>query len=291
MVDPKRVELVSFNGIPHLLGPVIVNVEEVVAALRWVVEEMDSRFKLFAKTAVRNIETYNEKVRDSKLPYIVVLIDELADLMLAAPDETEKLLTRLAQLARATGIHLVIATQRPSVDVVTGLIKANFPARIAFSVTSGVDSRVVLDTPGAEKLLGRGDMLYMASDSSKLQRLQGCFASDDELARLVHFWRNKASVEGREIITEPPWKVTEDVSKNGGGDEMVDKATKLIRDAGGDTASISWLQRKLGIGYPRAARLMDQLEELGIVGPDEGGGKPRIVLPPAPDAGRAKKKK
>ncbi len=294
MVDPKRVELVSFNGIPHLLGPVIVNVEEVVAALRWVVEEMDGRFKLFAKTGVRNIEAYNEKATDSSMPYIVVLIDELADLMLAAPDETEKLLTRLAQLARATGIHLVIATQRPSVDVVTGLIKANFPARIAFSVTSGVDSRVVLDTPGAEKLLGRGDMLYMASDSSKLQRLQGCFVSDDELARLVNFWREKAIMEMRDVISEPPWKIAEEgAAKNGGGDEMVEKATKLIRESAGDTASISWLQRKLGIGYPRAARLMDQLEELRIVGPDPGGGKARTVLPPpaSPDGGRTKKKK
>lgn len=293
MVDPKRVELVSFNGIPHLLGPVIVNVEEVVAALRWVVEEMDSRFKLFAKLGVRNIEAYNEKATDSTMPYIVVLIDELADLMLAAPDETEKQLTRLAQLARATGIHLVIATQRPSVDVVTGLIKANFPARIAFSVTSGVDSRVVLDTPGAEKLLGRGDMLYMASDSSKLQRLQGCFVSDDELARLVNFWREKAIMEMRDVISEPPWKIAEEGAAKNGGDEMTERATKLIREADSPTASISWLQRKLGIGYPRAARLMDQLEELGVVGPDEGGGKPRAVLPPPapPDAGRTKKKK
>jgi S-DNA-T family DNA segregation ATPase FtsK/SpoIIIE len=294
MVDPKRVELTTFNNIPHLLGPVVVEMEEVVAALRWVVAEMDSRFTLFAKSGVRNIEAYNEKAAKSAgeatMPYIIVLIDELADLMLAAPDETEKYLTRLAQLARATGIHLVIATQRPSVDVVTGLIKANFPSRISFAVTSSVDSRVVLDTPGAEKLLGRGDMLYMASDSSKLLRLQGCFVSDQELARLVHFWRERAIVEMRDIILDAPWKEASVGAKNGGGDELVEEATRLIRQSG--SASISFLQRKLGIGYPRAARLMDQLEELGIVGPDQGGGKPRAVLPAEPiDSGRPKKKK
>ena len=290
MVDPKRVELTSFNNIPHLLGPVVVDMEEVVSALRWAVAEMDSRFTMFAKMSVRNIEAYNAKVEDNSMPYIVVLIDELADLMLAAPDETEKLLTRLAQMARATGIHLVIATQRPSVDVVTGLIKANFPARIAFAVTSGVDSRVVLDTPGAEKLLGRGDMLYMAPDSSKLLRLQGCFVSDEELARLVHFWREKAIMDMRDIIHEPPWKVGDASPKNGGGDELIEKATQLVRQS--DTASISFLQRKLGIGYPRAARLMDQLEELRVVGPDEGGGKARPVMPPeSQDTGRSKKKR
>jgi S-DNA-T family DNA segregation ATPase FtsK/SpoIIIE len=291
MVDPKRVELTSFNNIPHLLGPVVVNMDEVVSALRWVVAEMDSRFSLYAKLGVRNIEAFNEKSTDASMPYIVVLIDELADLMLAAPDETEKQLTRLAQMARATGIHLVIATQRPSVDVVTGLIKANFPARIAFAVTSGVDSRVVLDTPGAEKLLGRGDMLYMASDSSKLGRLQGCFVSDEELARLVHFWREKAITETRDIITQAPWAGMDDSPKNGGGDELIEKATKLARQS--ETTSISFMQRKLGIGYPRAARLMDQLEELGVVGPDEGGGKARAVLPPqtSPEPGRPKKKK
>ncbi|MBI4786455.1 MAG: DNA translocase FtsK 4TM domain-containing protein [Chloroflexi bacterium] len=290
LVDPKRVELTTFNNIPHLLGPVVVNMDEVVSALRWVVEEMDSRFTLFAKTGVRNVEAYNAQATENSMPYIVVLIDELADLMLAAPDETEKLLTRLAQMARATGIHLVIATQRPSVDVVTGLIKANFPARIAFAVTSGVDSRVVLDTPGAEKLLGRGDMLYMAPDSSKLLRLQGCFVADEELARLVHFWREKAIMEMRDIIHEPPWKALEESGKNGGGDQLVEKATQLVRQA--DTASISFLQRKLGIGYPRAARLMDQLEELGVVSADEGGGKARAVIPPEPpEPGRSKKKK
>jgi S-DNA-T family DNA segregation ATPase FtsK/SpoIIIE len=278
MVDPKRVELTAFNNIPHLLGPVVVNMDEVVPCLRWVTREMDSRFALFAKTGVRNIDAYNEKMAKSDgdtMPYIIVLIDELADLMLAAPDETEKLLTRLAQMARATGIHLVIATQRPSVDVVTGLIKANFPARISFAVTSSVDSRVVLDTPGAEKLLGRGDMLYMASDSSKLLRLQGCFVSDDELARLVHFWREKAITDLRDVPQEPPWKTLDDSPRNG-DEELIAQATALVQQF--DRTSISFLQRKLEIGYPRAARLMDQLEERGVVGPDEGGGKSRVVL-------------
>jgi S-DNA-T family DNA segregation ATPase FtsK/SpoIIIE len=279
MVDPKRVELVNFNDIPHLLGPVVVNVEEVVPCLRWLTREMDNRFTLFAKEKVRNIDAFNEKMSKTNgdtMPYIVALIDELADLMLAAPEETEKLLTRLAQMSRATGIHLVIATQRPSVDVVTGLIKANFPARISFAVTSSVDSRVVLDTLGAEKLLGRGDMLYMASDSSKLVRLQGCFVSDDEIARLVNFWRERAITDLLEIPRQAPWKDFGGDTSEGGDDELIERAIALVRQS--DRTSISFLQRKLGIGYPRAARLMDQLEERGIVGPDEGGGKPRAVL-------------
>jgi len=286
MVDPKRVELVNFNGIPHLLGPVVVNSEEVVACLRWVVREMDNRFTLFAKHKVRNIDAYNEQMDktdgDNPMPYVVVLLDELADLMLAAPDDTEKLLTRLAQMARATGIHMVIATQRPSVDVVTGLIKANFPSRISFAVTSSVDSRVVLDTIGAEKLLGRGDMLYMSSDSSKLLRLQGCFVSDDELARLVHFWREKAITDMRVIAQEPPWKSMGGGSKDDSDEAIVQQATELVRQY--DRTSISFLQRKLGIGYPRAARLMDELESRGVVGRDEGGGKSRLVVVQDEDA-------
>jgi S-DNA-T family DNA segregation ATPase FtsK/SpoIIIE len=278
MVDPKRVELVNFNGIPQLLGPVVVNNAEVVPCLRWLTHEMDNRFTLFAKEKVRNIDAFNDKMNKSNgdtMPYIVAMIDELADLMLSAPEDTEKLLTRLAQMARATGIHLIIATQRPSVDVVTGLIKANFPSRISFAVTSSVDSRVVLDMPGAEKLLGKGDMLYMASDSSKLSRLQGCFVSDDELARLVHFWREKAITDMRDIAHEPPWKNVSD-AKEGSDDALIEQAVETIRQY--DRTSISFLQRKLGIGYPRAARLMDQLEEHGVVGPDEGGGKSRVVL-------------
>ena len=278
MVDPKRVELVNFNGIPHLLGPVVVNNTEVVPCLRWLTREMDSRFTLFAKEKVRNIDAFNDKMKKDNgatMPYIIALIDELADLMLSAPEETEKSLTRLAQMARATGIHLVIATQRPSVDVVTGLIKANFPSRISFAVTSSVDSRVVLDTPGAEKLLGKGDMLYMSSDSSKLGRMQGCYVSDEELGRLVNFWREKAVTDMRDVPHEAPWKNVSD-AKEGSDDDLINKATELVAQY--DRTSISFLQRKLGIGYPRAARLMDQLEEHGVVGPDEGGGKSRPVL-------------
>lgn len=279
MVDPKRVELVNFNGIPHLIGPVITDVHEVVPALRWAAGLMDARFQAFSKASARNIEAYNakmDKAGGDRLPYVLIIIDELADLMLASPDETEKLITRLAQMARATGIHLVLATQRPSVDVVTGLIKANFPARISFAVTSSVDSRVVLDTPGAEKLLGKGDMLYMAPDSAKLSRLQGCFVSDDELARLTHYWRQ--SQEDFDYTPVAPWQVRgeEPAIPERDGDELIEKATDLIVKS--NAASISMLQRKLGIGYPRAARLMDQLEESGIVGPDEHDGKPRAVL-------------
>lgn len=277
MVDPKRVELTTFNGIPHLLGPVVVNMDEVVSTLRWIAREMDQRFSLFAQTGVRNIDAYNEKTskgNGATMPYIVVLIDELADLMLVAPEDTERLLTRLAQMSRATGIHLVIATQRPSVDVVTGLIKANFPSRISFAVTSSVDSRVVLDMPGAEKLLGRGDMLYMASDSSKLLRLQGCFVSDDELARLVHFWRDQIVNGYYDIAKEPPWKGML-APKESSDDALIDQAIDFVLKS--ERTSISALQRKFGIGYPRAARLIDQLEERGIVGPAEAGGKSRAV--------------
>ncbi len=280
MVDPKRVELVNYNGIPHLLGEVITDVSNVVPALRWATGLMDARFQAFSKARTRNIEAYNQKMDKEggdKLSYIVIIIDELADLMLAAPDDTEKLITRLAQMARATGIHLILATQRPSVDVVTGLIKANFPARISFAVTSSVDSRVVLDSPGAEKLLGRGDMLYMAPDSAKLQRLQGCFVSDEELARLSNHWR--ALQEEFDFIPKAPWdepKHRGGEEKEKSGDDLTDDAIELIRTT--NQASISFLQRKLGIGYPRAARLMDQLEEMGVVGPDEGNGKPRAIL-------------
>jgi S-DNA-T family DNA segregation ATPase FtsK/SpoIIIE len=288
MVDPKRVELVNFNGIPHLIGSVITDVNEVVPALRWAAGLMDARFRAFSQAGARNIEAYNAKMDKSggdRLPFVLIIIDELADLMLATPEETEKLITRLAQMARATGIHLVLATQRPSVDVVTGLIKANFPARISFAVTSSVDSRVVLDTPGAEKLLGKGDMLYMAPDSAKLTRLQGCFVSDDELARLTNYWRKLQ--EEFESTSLAPWQVKMEIAESGekDGDRLIEKATELIIKS--NTASISLLQRKLGIGYPRAARLMDQLEERGVVGPDEGGSKPRAIL--LPENGKKKK--
>ncbi len=277
MVDPKMVELTNFNGIPHLVAPVITSVEEVVRALRWVTLQMDERYRLFSRAGARNIEAYNRmKARRSeeRLPNLVVLIDELADLMMVAPDEVERSVCRIAQLARATGIHLVIATQRPSVDVVTGLIKANFPARISFAVTSQVDSRVILDTGGAEKLLGRGDMLYMASDSSKLTRLQGCFVSDAELERLARYWSEKIDWMVPEPAAPPPWQ---DMSLDEGkDDELLGQVIELAR--GRDSISTSFVQRRLRIGYPRAAHLMDLLEEQGIVGPAENAGRSRQVL-------------
>ena len=286
MVDPKMVELTSYNGIPHLLAPVVTDFEEVVGALAWVTREMERRYKLFAEAGARSIDTYNKKMgrRGEQLPYLVVIIDELADLMMMAPDEVERHLCRIAQMARATGIHVVIATQRPSVDVVTGLIKANFPTRIAFAVTGQIDSRVILDTPGAERLLGRGDMLYMAADSPKLARLQGCFVSDTEIKNLVGFWQAAvaastptvpAPADDEEAAAEeadPPWAgIMAEVDK----DDLLEEAVKIVVESG--RASTSMLQRKLGIGYPRASRLMDQLEEEGVVGPQEGS-KPREVL-------------
>ena len=274
LVDPKMVELVQYAGVPHLLAPVIVDLDQVVGALQWITRMMDQRYQLFSRNGARNIVDYNKKAARQRgeelLPYIVVVIDELADLMMMAPDEVERAITRIAQMARATGIHMVIATQRPSVEVVTGLIKANFPARIAFMVTSQIDSRVILDSPGAERLLGRGDALLMLPDSAKLQRLQGCFVSDAEIARIVDFWK-----ENSDLAEEPeslPWA---DLVSEAGHDAMLEEAIELVMKTG--RASTTLLQRRLGIGYPRAARLMDQLEEEGIIGPATGNG-PREVL-------------
>jgi len=226
----------------------------------------------------RNIETYN-RIAGAKefdpLPMVVVVIDELADLMLVAPDDVERTICRLAQMARATGIHLVIATQRPSVDVVTGLIKANFPARVSFAVTSQVDSRVILDTPGAEKLLGRGDMLFMAPDSPQLQRIQGCFVSDKELESLSAYWRRQMLESMVQGDLPAPWEGMS-LDAEDEEDDLLDQATELVRKHG--QASASFLQRQMRIGYPRAARLMDQLEERSVVGPPEAGGRSRTVL-------------
>jgi S-DNA-T family DNA segregation ATPase FtsK/SpoIIIE len=291
MIDPKMVELVNYNGIPHLLAPVVTELEKVVGVLSWAVREMDRRYKAFAKEEVRNIVGYNEKMtKQGKeiLPYIVIIIDELADLMMMAPDEVERTVTRIAQMARATGMHLIIATQRPSVDVVTGLIKANFPARIAFAVTSQIDSRVILDTPGAERLLGKGDMLYMAPDSAKLRRLLGVFVSDQELNRLTQFWRGslppperkpRALEDPKDLVQQPLWKEYKDIEKavaESKQDELLEKAIAVVRGQG--RASVSLLQRRLRIGYARAARLIDEMEDQGIIGPDEGGGRARSVL-------------
>lgn len=323
MVDPKRVELTVYNGIPHLIAPVVVDVERAVPVLQWATREMERRYRLLAKAAARNIEAYNDKLAargEPVLPYIVILIDELADLMLSAPEDVERYICRIAQMARAVGIHLVIATQRPSVDVVTGLIKANFPARIAFAVTSQIDSRVILDTPGAEQLLGRGDMLYMAPDASKLQRLQGCFVSDRETARLVTYWKGARTLgpelepldpsmvdvgadhdeelasagaadeapaaesleppwlPGQEALQQPLWdQVAAAEAAAGNRDDMYVQAVAEVRKAG--RASVSLLQRRLRIGYSRAARLIDELEANGVIGPDLGGSRGREVLP------------
>jgi len=278
LVDPKRVELTRFNGIPHLLSPAVVETEKVIVALRWVVREMEQRYEKFARAGARNLDTFNRQLTSrglDPLPYIVVVVDELADVMLAAPDEVERVLCRIAQMARATGIHLVVATQRPSVDVVTGLIKANFPARISFAVTSQVDSRVILDTPGAEKLLGRGDMLFMAPDSPELLRIQGCWVSEEELDALISFWAHAGqeglSAEGPE---PPPW---EGMSlEEAEADDLLEQAIALVREH--DQASASFLQRQMRIGYPRAARLIDELERKGVIGPAESGGRSRSVL-------------
>jgi S-DNA-T family DNA segregation ATPase FtsK/SpoIIIE len=291
MVDPKRVELVNFNGIPHLLRPVVVEIDQAVEALKDAVKEMDRRFKLFAQKGARNIDIYNHMVEaeKSRLPYYIVVVDELADLMMMSPQEVEHAITRLAQMARATGIHLVLATQRPSVDVVTGLIKANFPARISFAVTSQIDSRVVLDSPGAEKLLGRGDMLYMASDSSKLVRLQGCFVSDHELERLVNYWKEIAPppppaekpAKADRALVQATFLDNGLAAKSKGAlgeDDLMPQAIEIVRQS--RRASVSLLQRKLRIGYSRAARLMEALAEKGIVGPDEGPTKGRAVRAP-----------
>ncbi len=296
LVDPKRVELTGYNGIPHLLAPVIVEAERVVGALQWVQREMDARYHRFSQVGARNIQDYNKK-NSPPLPYLLVLIDELADLMMLAPDETERSLTRLAQLARATGIHLVLATQRPSVDVVTGLIKANFPSRIAFAVASGVDSRVILDQPGAERLLGRGDMLFQAPDSPAPVRLQGVWVSDGEIQRIIDYWRlqdynmrinsqhqsTTASATAEPVNMDTPLSTPLQQSalfdtELGGkeGDPLFDEAVKIVRQE--SKASISMLQRKLRIGYTRSARLIDAMEEKGIVGPAQATSQVRPVL-------------
>lgn len=287
MIDPKRVELTAYNGIPHLLVPVIVDLERVVPALQWISREMDRRYDKFSKEGVRNIADFNDRMRavhQDTMPYMAVVIDELADLMMMAPDETERVVTRVAQLARATGIHLIIATQRPSVDVVTGIIKANFPARIAFAVASTVDSRVIIDQPGAERLLGKGDMLYQAPDAPSPVRMQGSFVSEGELSRIVGYWKRaqlgesesqmEAIPRGAALQQAPLWEeVTEAAPEQ---DELFDEAVKIVRQM--RRGSISLLQRRLRIGYTRSARLVDQLEEAGIVGPAKSGSAPREIL-------------
>ncbi len=286
MIDPKMVELVRFNGLPHLYGKVETDLERIVGVLRWCTVEMDRRYKLLEGARARDLDSYNKKARRrpgvERLPRIVVLLDELADLMMMAPDQTERTLVRLAQMARATGIHLVVATQRPSTDIVTGLIKANFPARISFAVASSVDSRVILDTQGAETLLGRGDMLFLSAEASAPLRLQGAFVSDAEIQQLVDYWKAEAQIEAevqpeRRAEVRPPWEeiLTRQAEPDESDDELK-RAIEVVKQTG--NASASMLQRRLRIGYPRAARLMDELEELGIVGRSQSGGRTREVL-------------
>ena len=279
MIDPKRVELTGYNGIPHLMTPVIVEVDKILASLKWAMGEMDRRYKTFAERGVRNIDSYNELAGFQTLPYIVIFIDELADLMAYAPVEVEDAIARLAQMARATGIHLVVSTQRPSVDVITGLIKANIPARIAFNVSSMIDSRVIIDTPGAEKLLGRGDMLYIPPDQAKPTRIQGAFVSDKEVKDLVDFLKNEnPPVQYTEEVLSQPLVAKKGIGHQPGLMDEIDFFAEAIRIiCQHDKASASLLQRRLSIGYSRAARILDQLEEVGAVGRAEGS-KPRDVL-------------
>jgi S-DNA-T family DNA segregation ATPase FtsK/SpoIIIE len=315
MVDPKRVELTGYNGIPHLVAPVVVDLERVVGTLQWAMREMDNRYKKLADVGARNINEYNRKIKGNgrePMPFIVIIIDELADLMMLSPDETERGITRLAQMARATGIHMVIATQRPSVDVVTGLIKANFPARIAFAVASSTDSRVILDTTGAERLLGQGDMLFQSPDAAAPIRMQGCFVSESELNKLIGYWQSAvrfSPVAARTASDEAPLEAVETDEGAAGGlagaspaadegptqqplweelqaqeeeaqkyeDDLLPEAIALVRQLG--KASTSLLQRRFRIGYTRAARMMDVMEEDGIIGPPTGTSKAREVLP------------
>ena len=279
MIDPKMVELVRFNGLAHLYGKVETELERILGVLRWTVKEMDRRYQLLETSRSRNIDTYNRKMRRRKdgetLPRIVVMIDELADLMMSSPDQTEHNLVRLAQMARATGIHLVLATQRPSTDVVTGLIKANFPARLSFAVASSVDSRVILDSSGAESLLGKGDMLFLSPEASAPIRAQGVMVSDQEVERVITFWQK--AIPPAEEFVPPPWEeMLEQEGKFTERDKLLEEAVGIVRQT--QRASASMLQRRLRVGYPRAARLIDELEEMGIVGPAVGGGREREVL-------------
>jgi DNA segregation ATPase FtsK/SpoIIIE, S-DNA-T family len=280
MVDPKRVELTMYNGIPHLLTPVITDAAKTVNALKWTISEMDRRFTLLADSGKRDINSYN-KSADEPLPYIVFVIDELADLMAMAASEVEAGIIRLAQMARAVGIHLIVATQRPSVEVITGLMKANIPARIAFSVASIIDSRTILDCPGAEKLLGRGDMLFLTAELSKPKRLQGAFISEEEMKRVInHLKGDEPPLYDESIISKNNNAVAGGTINMFGGsgsdyDPLFDDAKKVVIESG--KASASLLQRRLKVGYARAARLLDEMEESGIVGPADGA-KPRELF-------------
>ena len=279
MIDPKKVELIRFNGLPHLIGTVEVEADRAVGVLRWLTAEMDRRYEMFAQVNARNIGGYNRKVAGDKtrkkLPYIAVFIDELADLMHTYPGDVERTLCRLAQMARATGMHLVVATQRPSTDVITGLIKANFPARLSFAVASNVDSRVILDTTGADQLLGKGDMLFLSPEASAPMRVQGVFPTDGEIERIVNFWHENTP-EDFEPIPAPWDSLIAKYALLDETDSLLEAAIELAQK--NDTISASFLQRKLRLGYPRAARLLEHLYEMGLVGDPQTGGKTRRSL-------------
>lgn len=285
MVDPKRVELTPYSGIPHLLTPVIVEPEKVVSALKWAVSEMERRYKIFTEVGAKNIEGFNNTSGIQSLPYIVIFIDELADIMLYSPAEVEDNICRIAQMARAVGIHLVLATQRPSVNIITGLIKANIPTRLAFAVASMMDSRVILDSPGAEKLLGRGDMLYIPPEQAKPSRVQGCFVSDREITKLVDFLKTQRVGEYNDEILKQPVKSPSSMSPNmnvvdgENHDALFAQAVELARNTG--KASASFFQRHLRVGYARAASILDEMEKAGIIGPVNGAKAREILIPHA----------
>jgi len=280
MVDPKRVELTPYNDIPHLLTPVITDVGKVVHALKWATAEMERRYRLFEEMSVKNIAGYNELSGFQAMPYIIIIVDEMADVMMSKnANEVEESIVRIAQMARAVGIHLILATQRPSVNVLTGLIKANIPARIAFQVTSMIDSRVIIDTPGAEKLLGKGDMLYIPPDTAKPKRIQGAFVSDKEIKNLIDFIRSSGvTAQLDETITKDKGSkgtLSSEGLNLGPVDEKFEEAAHLCIAEGKGSASL--LQRRLEVGYARAARILDQLEQAGVLAHAEGN-KPREVI-------------
>jgi len=279
MIDPKRVEMTPYNNIPHLLTPIITETGKAISALRWAVGEMENRLTIFNAAGKKDIESYNKSVLVNQLPYIVVVIDELAELMMVAARDIEAPIVRLAQLARASGIHLVIATQRPSTNVITGLIKANITTRMAFTVASQIDSRTIIDQAGAEKLLGRGDMLYITADISKPRRLQGAYVSDKEIVRVADFWRQQGEPEYKEEITEKQKGFVLPGASFGDDDDddpLLQEAQAAILQAG--NASATFLQRRLRVGYARGARILDLLEKRGIVGPQSGSKAREILL-------------
>jgi S-DNA-T family DNA segregation ATPase FtsK/SpoIIIE len=275
LVDPKKVELISYNDIPHLLTPVITEIDKTINAMKWLVGEMDRRYRLLAEAGKKNVSQYNSSVLVNQLPYIVVIIDELADLMVQAAQEVEGIIIRLAQMARAVGIHLIVSTQRPSVDVITGLIKANITSRIAFSVASLMDSRTILDYSGAEKLLGRGDMLYISSELSKPRRIQGALVTEEEIDRVTNYLKKQSEPNYINEVTDKPIRAMTGSLESLADEELLASAKEVIWQA--NKASASLLQRHLRIGYSRAARLLDLLEQEGIIGPGDGA-KPREIL-------------